>query len=539
MASIFEELMTANAGVPMELESAPQVPNRRKIKANQIKVESTKIFEDSDEEILSKEFEVPAKDSDEVVLVIDPELPSDEEVPEDAAEELVGDLVYKCPVCGSNYVCDCDSEALEGIEVDEDGAPLECPVCGDDADQILVGEIAPVDEVEVSEVEVDETEVDETEVVDESLCPDCGKPSDECECTESSCEECDDKSVASKVRKSVCKMDLEEDDLGSRIDKYQKWVDYDMKRYGRVSDKTNSLIRKAGLQLIKDQYGDYEVSAGHYKAESKSGRKSIRESANRFYVSSSMDLVNDDSKVEDLIDKMKNYLRKSSVTDLEIDNNELRGKTYVTFYVDTDSTKSGVYDAFDASFGTDRSVSVHDVAVANLNESRRKSIRESDDFIDDYSDDAGIISIDTDKLEDEDDKNETKIEIKDSDVDFYFDEKRFESLMTKVLRENYKGTPIIKVNKVVSRGSRVRIEYTIRNKGSRKNGILSGTGLNESSRFNKLSLSDNSGIFTKSKSPAFIVEARRVGRNLVPTRIRYNYRSVVNESVYRVKGSVR
>lgn len=535
MASIFEELMAANAGVPMELESAPQVPNRRKIKANQIKVESKKIFEDSDEEILSKEFEVPAEDSDEVVLVIDPELPSDEEVPEDAAEELVGELVYKCPVCGSNYVCDCDSEALEGIEVDEDGAPLECPVCGDDADQILVGEIAPVDEVEVSEVEVDETEVDEPEVVDESLCSDCGKPSDECECTESSCEECDDKSVASKVRKSVRKMDLEEDDLGSRIDKYQKWVDYDMKRYGRVSDKTNSLIRKAGLQLIKDQYGDYEVSAGHYKAESKSGRKSIRESANRFYVSSSMDLVSDDSKVKDLIDKMKNYLRKSSVTDLEIDNNELRGKTYVTFYVDTDSTKGGVYDAFDASFGTDRSVSVHDVAVANLNESRRKSIRESDD----YSDDAEIISIDTDKLEDEDDKNETKIKIKDSDVNFYFDEKRFESLMTKVLRENYKGTPIIKVNKVVSRGSRVRIEYTIRNKGSRKNGILSGTGLNESSRFNKLSLSDNSGIFTKSKSPAFIVEARRVGRNLVPTRISYNYRSVVNESVYRVKGSVR
>lgn len=439
MASIFEELMAANAGVPMELESAPQVPNRRKIKANQIKVESKNILEDSDDEILAKEFEVPAEDSDEVVLVIDPELPSDEEVPEDAAEELVGDLVYKCPVCGSNYVCDCDSEALEGIGVDEDGAPLECPVCGDDADQILVGEIAPVDEVEVSEVEVDETEVDEPEVVDESLCPDCGKPSDECECTESSCKECD-KSVASKVRKSVRKMDLEEDDLGSRIDKYQKWVDYDMKRYGRVSDKTNSLIRKAGLQLIKDQYGDYEVSAGHYKAESKSGRKSIRE---------------------------------------------------------------------------------------------------SDDFIDDYSDDAEIISIDTDKLEDEDDKNETKIEIKDSDVDFYFDEKRFESLMTKVLRENYKGTPSVKVNRVVSRGSRVRIEYTIRNKGSRKNGILSGTGLNESSRFNKLSLSDNSGIFTKSKSPAFIVEARRVGRNLVPTRISYNYRSVVNESVYRVKGSVR
>ena len=57
--------------------------------------------------------------------------------------------------------------------------------------------------------------------------------------------------------------------LGSDIEKYQKWVDYDMKRYGNVSDKTKEELKKAGLQLIKDQYGDYEVSTGSYKEESK------------------------------------------------------------------------------------------------------------------------------------------------------------------------------------------------------------------------------------------------------------------------------
>lgn len=57
--------------------------------------------------------------------------------------------------------------------------------------------------------------------------------------------------------------------LGSDIEKYQKWVDYDMKRYGDVSDKTKKELKKADLQLIKDEYGDYEVSAGSYKEESK------------------------------------------------------------------------------------------------------------------------------------------------------------------------------------------------------------------------------------------------------------------------------
>ena len=55
--------------------------------------------------------------------------------------------------------------------------------------------------------------------------------------------------------------------IGSDVDKYQRWIDYDMKRYGKISDKTNNLIKKAGLQVVKDQYGDYEVAAGSYKAE--------------------------------------------------------------------------------------------------------------------------------------------------------------------------------------------------------------------------------------------------------------------------------
>lgn len=49
------------------------------------------------------------------------------------------------------------------------------------------------------------------------------------------------------------------------IEDAQKWVDYDMIRYGKISNKTNALVKKAGFQIIKDDHGDYEVTAGHFE----------------------------------------------------------------------------------------------------------------------------------------------------------------------------------------------------------------------------------------------------------------------------------
>lgn len=58
--------------------------------------------------------------------------------------------------------------------------------------------------------------------------------------------------------------------LGSDISKYQEWVDYDMKEDGRISKETLQEIKRAGLSVVKDQYGDYEViakEADHDKKE--------------------------------------------------------------------------------------------------------------------------------------------------------------------------------------------------------------------------------------------------------------------------------
>ena len=186
MSQFFEELMEQNRqlteGVAPRRAPAKKtsVTESKKIPVKKLKVESFKILEDAENfDELDAQFAVDPEESgeDEVVLVIDPELPSDEEAPEDAAQDMIGDSVYKCSVCGSNYVCDCNAEKNESIEVDENGEPTECPICGDDAEQILIGEIAPAEDAgeEVTETDpvdadgsADDSE-DDSEVVEEGI----------------------------------------------------------------------------------------------------------------------------------------------------------------------------------------------------------------------------------------------------------------------------------------------------------------------------------------------------------------------------------
>ena len=84
-------------------------------------------------------------------------------------------------------------------------------------------------------------------------------------------------------RKQVLK-----ESLGSDIAKYQKWVDYDMERYNRISDKTLEEIKKAGLSVVKDQYGEYEVIT----------KSSITESTQDLFEDSDRDLF---SEIKDIL----------------------------------------------------------------------------------------------------------------------------------------------------------------------------------------------------------------------------------------------
>lgn len=81
------------------------------------------------------------------------------------------------------------------------------------------------------------------------------------------CDEKDNKGAAVRrpAMKEACRRGRkslkEYKDMGQDLGEYQKWVDYDMKRYHKISDNTMDKIKKAGLTVVKDQYGDYEVIA--------------------------------------------------------------------------------------------------------------------------------------------------------------------------------------------------------------------------------------------------------------------------------------
>ena len=128
------------------------------IPANKLKFESLSMFkEDEGESDVTADY----TPEDDVVLVIDPEMdevPEDTEAAESAAEELIGNHVCKCSICGANYVT--DAEITEELEIEDE----ECPVCGETGDQIVVGVITPMEELSTEDEEdLDGDDVEEAD----------------------------------------------------------------------------------------------------------------------------------------------------------------------------------------------------------------------------------------------------------------------------------------------------------------------------------------------------------------------------------------
>ena len=415
MASIFEELMSANFALT---ESAHPVARRavkvnehRKINPKNIKVESRKIFEETNYDDLDQQFanEPSEENPDEVVLVIDPEIPSDEEVPENAAEEMIGDLVYKCPICGSNYVCGCDASMDEGIEVDENGVPTECPICGDDAEQILIGEITPAEgageEVDPEPVEVEDPE--EEEIVDEEI------PEEE------------------EI--------VEEESLNEL--------------FGKKKNAPKSS-------------GRFKVIDGQYKNTIQGGFKS-RDDA--------YDWIEDNKDPED----------------------------YSKYKVVEESLEEDVEDPVDE---------VVEEPAMELNVPE-EVVEEPDD--------APVV------------------EVNNSNVTLMLDDNKFESLMTQIIKENYKGAPQFKITRCSTSKGQLKLEYFVREGRKVTKGVLVGEGFDKTSRKMTIKFVDK-GAFTESfaKNPSFIVECVRVRNAVTPLSVKYNYKVKVNESLYRVSGKV-
>lgn len=94
-------------------------------------------------------------------------------------------------------------------------------------------------------------------------------------------ENCKDKKAV--ARKAADSRKAMKEAVGEEIRKYQKWVDYDMKHYGKISDKTMGELHKAGLTTVKDNHGDWEVTVKgngtpyRENKTSRSGKKVVNE----------------------------------------------------------------------------------------------------------------------------------------------------------------------------------------------------------------------------------------------------------------------
>ena len=93
----------------------------------------------------------------------------------------------------------------------------------------------------------------------EQIAKDYGAKVDEgCKKEVKECDEKDSKGavVRRPAMKEACKKDKkpikEYKDMGQDLGEYQKWVDYDMKRYHKISDKTMDKIKEAGLTVVKE-----------------------------------------------------------------------------------------------------------------------------------------------------------------------------------------------------------------------------------------------------------------------------------------------
>lgn len=202
------------------------------------------------------------------VIVVDPEA----ETEEDVQDSYVGKVILDCCVCHSMSYKD-----KEEVVVDEEenlaNVGEECPFCFSNDGFYVIGEVAPFNEEEVEEKDEEEVKVDDGEIEVEE------KEEEKFESVKRSARKQRIKESVKRIQRKSVK---ESKETGEDLSEYQKWVDYDMKKYRKISDDTMKKIKSAGLSVVKDQYGDYEVIADRPVKEackkSRKSKKSVDES---------------------------------------------------------------------------------------------------------------------------------------------------------------------------------------------------------------------------------------------------------------------
>ena len=134
-----------------------------------------------------------------------------------------------------------------------------------------------------------------------------------------------------RVSEAISRKGLKE---SCSINQCQKWVDYDMKKYKKISDDTMEKIKSSGYSVVKDQYGDYEVIADR-KDESCGKRKSrkMKESIEDITIDTGdqeitvsakdkEEIESDDEMIAPLSDEVKSDIEMGSDDTVDVDVDE-------------------------------------------------------------------------------------------------------------------------------------------------------------------------------------------------------------------------
>jgi len=289
--------------------------NEDAFNANQKGLEELKVFLDDGE-----------KDKENDTFTI---IDSEAETYDNIKKSYIGDGIIQCDICKSFIY-----KPIDEIIVDEETGIAniedECPYCHTVDDGFtIIGKVAPFKEdkidIEIKDNNQENKEDDKDEKEDKE---------EEVKIKESY--EDKDLELIDKRKRDYINdeddCDLDEcdlkEDLGSDISEYQKWVDYDMKKYGYISAKTYNDIRKAGLSITKDQYGDYEVIASEPIHESldnislDTGDQVIDVKTKPISKSEEMIAPLDDTDIEEIEDNSmeENEIEEKSTEDEEIED---------------------------------------------------------------------------------------------------------------------------------------------------------------------------------------------------------------------------
>ena len=357
---------------------------------------------------------------------------------------------------------------------------------------------------------------------------------------------------------------------GSDLAKYQKWVDYDMKRYGKISDITNDKLKRAGLEVVKDDHGDYEVISrednGKTLTEEKNsdklkkrfpeyfkdtdiktkykkdnyGRKMFKEALGTIYDAVLKILDDNGYDVED--SEVKEYAN-SAAEYIEMTRAETDGKYSV--YRWFKDTKSNYPEELTGLKKLNESVDSVEVKTdkekikVDSDEDGKTTVevkpREEEDVTEG---EENIVPVD-DETKDEIEDNSIKVSDTDIDID-EFDEDEFDELEEKYLQKVYENVKSYKTTKGTIRGNKLILEGVIEfNSGKKvptknifesayrlKNGKLKFNGLNE--QFSK-------------NSKAFTLTGSLNNKKLIIESLNYNYSAKDNKSgkTQRIYGTIK